>query len=165
MKEKDFDKLMVIIEQESEPMWFTNMYVDKPCMPCCLCYFILFVCAALSVMLGTLQPTLEGDKGRDYGVMTSVEQQSWDKITLGDEYMTNTSTAEFPQQSMFAGAIVFLYQARDGKNLLTVDAMKEMKKNDDIILKNADFKKFCLRHYNTELCQGVDANDGSVLAN
>ena len=73
MKEKDFDKLMVIIEQESEPMWFTNMYVDKPCMPCCLCYFILFVLAALSSVLGTLQPTLGGDKGRDYGVMTSVE--------------------------------------------------------------------------------------------
>ena len=79
--------------------------------------------------------------------------------------MTNTSTAEFPQQSMFAGAIVFLYEARDSKNLLTVEALKEMKKSDDLILKNADYKKFCLRNYNTELCQGVDANAGSVLAN
>jgi hypothetical protein len=73
MKQKDLDELMVVLKAESEPMWFTNMYVDSPCKPCCICYSILLVCAAIAMMGELMVPTLGGDKGRDYGVMSSDE--------------------------------------------------------------------------------------------
>jgi len=73
MKQKDLDELMVILAKESEPLWFTNMYVEKPCLPCCGCYGILIVLAFLSQAANLLEPTMGGEKGRDFGVMDSVE--------------------------------------------------------------------------------------------
>jgi hypothetical protein len=74
MKKKDLDELMVILEKESERMKFTDMYVDKPCLPCCVCYAILLVLMVIAFGAKLLEPTLGGDKGRDYGVMSSIEQ-------------------------------------------------------------------------------------------
>ena len=156
MKTKDLEELMVVLEKESEPLWFTNMYVEKPCIPCGICYVILIILAFLSQAAKLLEPTLGGDKGRDYGVMSSIEQQSWDKIILGNEYMTNTSTDEFPQQSIMAAPLIFLYEAQDGKDLLTVDALKEMKEIEEVILKDAEWKKYCLKYYGTDKCMGTD---------
>lgn len=73
MKQKDLDELMVVLKAESEPMWLTNKYVESPCMTCCACYAILVICAAISLMGGLLEPTLGGEKGRDYGVVSSDE--------------------------------------------------------------------------------------------
>lgn len=95
MKQKDLEELMVVLKAESEPMWFTNMYVESPCKPCCACYCILILLAAVSLMGGLLEPTLGGEKGRDYGVTSSVEQKSWDRVILGNEYMKETSTDVF----------------------------------------------------------------------
>ena len=93
MKKQDLDELMMVITKEAEPMAFTNMYVDKPCLPCGVCYIILILLAVVALGADLLSPTMGGDRGRDYGVMSSDEQKSFDIILMGDEYMKNTSTA------------------------------------------------------------------------
>ena len=65
--------------------------------------------------------------------------------------MTNTSEATFPQQTQGAGAIVFLFKAREGKDLLTVDAMKDMREVEKTIMADEDYKKFCFK-YLTDQC-------------
>ena len=65
--------------------------------------------------------------------------------------MTNTTEAKYPQQTLVAGAILFLYKAREGKDLLTVDAMKDMREVEKTIMTDEDYKKFCFR-YGTDQC-------------
>lgn len=67
--------------------------------------------------------------------------------------MTNTSEAKYPQQSLGTGAIVFLYKAREGKDLLTVDAMKDMREVEKTIMDDENYKKFCLKlSFGTDQC-------------
>jgi len=73
MKKQDLDELMTAISKEAEPMSLTDMYVDRPCLPCCGCYVILILLAIVALSTGTLSPSLGGDKGRDYGVISSSE--------------------------------------------------------------------------------------------
>lgn len=46
---------------------------------------------------------------------------------------------------------MFLYKAREGKDLLTVDAMKDMREVEKTIMTDEDYKKFCFR-YGTDQC-------------
>ena len=67
MKQKDLDELMVQLEKESEPFGITNFYVERPCMACGCCYFILILAGVIAVLGQMMIPALGDD--RDYGIL------------------------------------------------------------------------------------------------
>ena len=64
-------------------MWITDLFVDSPCKPICLCYCWLLVCLFISGAAQFMVPALGGD--RDYGLWMDDEQVSYDIYSLATE--------------------------------------------------------------------------------
>jgi hypothetical protein len=47
-----------------------------------------------------------------------------------------------------------LYEAREGKNLLSVEAIKEMRQVEEEFLKTPEYEKFCFKPRGH--CEGID---------
>lgn len=87
-KQQDLDILMKQLEIESTPMKLTDLMVDRPCLPCCACYFILLICCMIAVPLNMITPELESE--RDWGIWDDQIQIDYDRMKLADQYVLDT---------------------------------------------------------------------------
>ena len=49
-----------------------------------------------------------------------------------------------------------MYEAKEGKNLLSVEAMKDMRQVEELFLKDPEYKKFCYKPRGH--CEGIEAD-------
>jgi len=56
-----------------------------------------------------------------------------------------------------------MYEAKEGKNLLSVEAMKDMRQVEELFLKDPEYKKFCYKPRGH--CEGIEAdpNSGKII--
>lgn len=66
MDPKEYALLLEQFEAETKNLWITDVFVDTPCRPICLCYLWLVICLIISGAAQFMVPSLGGD--RDYAL-------------------------------------------------------------------------------------------------
>ena len=71
------------MKKESANMWITDLFVDSPCKPICLCYGWLLICLIISGAAQYMVPSL-GEE-REYAIMMDPVQIDQDIYFLANQ--------------------------------------------------------------------------------
>lgn len=156
MDQAQYDVFINQVRGESENMWITDLFVDKPCLPIGSCYCWLFVCAIITQLAGYCVPVLGGD--RDYNIWMHPVQIDADKYNLAlKQIEDNQGIPIQDQQTEFGELIFILYEQTEdvtiekdgnktysGKGLLDIEFVRKMIEMERKLMQDERFKKFCL---------------------
>jgi hypothetical protein len=128
-------------------MRITNYMVDYPCRVICCSYLILIIFGAAAIGLGYMMPELTGGRGRDFLIWKHPINVDQDKLILAMEYLMETKGDAIVDLQTENTNTVFILYSNTGDHpngLLSVEALKIMKKMEDTIKLDSGYKKFCL---------------------
>ena len=79
------DEPMRQLMKEAEPMWFTNLLVERPCLVLCVCFIVLFLLTFGAVKLDYFAMNTQGS--RDFLIWNDPIVVATDKLSLAKEYL------------------------------------------------------------------------------